>query len=67
MTSDDTANDLRIPGLVVPVGTPGRGKNFSYRYRYSAEKARQTLGMKFRDKSETLKDIIDDYKSRGWC
>ncbi|KAI1787249.1 D-lactaldehyde dehydrogenase [Ganoderma leucocontextum] len=32
----------------------------------SNEKAKRVLGIPFRKMSETLKDILDDYRARGW-
>ena len=32
----------------------------------SNEKAKRILGITFRTVPETLKDILDDYRARGW-
>ena len=32
----------------------------------SSEKAKRVLGITFKTMPETLKDILDDYRARGW-
>lgn len=58
-------NGLNTPGLVIPFGT--HGKDYPYRLRFDSTKARTVLGMEFRrNKLDTTKDIIDDFKARGF-
>ena len=59
-------NELKIPGVDAPKGTPGKGKDFVYTIRYDTSKARKVLGVEFRDKKTTTKDTIEDFKARGW-
>ena len=44
MSLVDEVNSLRIPGLRVAVGKPGRGKDFKYRLRYANDKSQKVLG-----------------------
>ncbi|KAH8110872.1 NAD-binding protein [Phellopilus nigrolimitatus] len=62
----DAANELKLPGLTVPTGTPGAGKDFEYNYWHNSAKARTVLGIEFRDKKLTTKDSIESLKARGW-
>ncbi|KAH8110863.1 NAD-binding protein [Phellopilus nigrolimitatus] len=62
----DAANELKLPGLTVPTGTPGAGKDFEYKSWYSSAKARTVLGIEFHDKKSTAKDSIENLKARGW-
>ncbi|PAV17628.1 D-lactaldehyde dehydrogenase [Pyrrhoderma noxium] len=63
----DIVNELKIPGVDAPKGTPGKGKDFAYTIRYDVSKARKVLGIEFRDKTTTTtKDTIEDFKARGW-
>ena len=34
--------------------------------RYSPDKERRLLGIKFRSLEETTKDTLEDFKARGW-
>ncbi|KAH8110868.1 hypothetical protein DFH11DRAFT_1880257 [Phellopilus nigrolimitatus] len=60
----DAANELKFPGLTVPTGTPGAGKDFEYNSWYSSAKARTVLGIEFRDKKSTAKDSIENLKAQ---
>lgn len=40
----DEVNNLWIPGVSVPVGKPGRGKDVKYKLRYSNDKSKEVLG-----------------------
>ncbi|KAH8109989.1 NAD-binding protein [Phellopilus nigrolimitatus] len=62
----DVVNELKLPGVTVPVGTPGAGKSFKYEYWYNNAKARTVLGIEFRDKKTTAKDSIESLKAHGW-
>lgn len=63
----DAVNELNIPGLDVPQGTPGAGGTAKFRVRYRNEKARTLLGLEFRDKLTIARDTIADIQSKGWC
>ena len=64
--ADDIVNELKIPGVDAPKGTPGKGKDFAYTIRYDVSKAKNVLGIEFRDKMTTTKDTIEDFKAQGW-
>jgi nucleoside-diphosphate-sugar epimerase len=64
--SVDVVNELHVPGLDVQVGQPGAGKSFQYKIWFSNHRAKSLLGLQFRDKVSTARDIIEDFKSRGW-
>lgn len=59
-------NELNIPGLDVPKGTPGAGETFKFRVRYRNEKARTVLGIEFRDKLTIARDTVADIQAKGW-
>ncbi|KAH8109991.1 hypothetical protein DFH11DRAFT_1746818 [Phellopilus nigrolimitatus] len=63
-SSFDVANELKLPGVTVPVGTPGSGKSFKYDYWYNNAKARTVFEIKFRDKKTTSKESIENLKSK---
>ncbi|EJD07759.1 D-lactaldehyde dehydrogenase [Fomitiporia mediterranea MF3/22] len=62
----DAANALDMQGLDVPKGKPGSGKTFKYKFTFDSTKARNVLGIQFRDKLTTARDTIEDFRSRGW-
>ncbi|KAL5521232.1 hypothetical protein ACEPAG_9155 [Sanghuangporus baumii] len=62
----DVANQLDIPDADFPIGTPGEGKQFSFKVRFDPKKARSTLGLQFRDMGQTTRDVVKDFVSRGW-
>lgn len=35
-------------------------------FQYAPEKQRRLLGVPFRTLEQTTKDILDDFKARGW-
>ncbi|KAL5483361.1 hypothetical protein ACEPAI_8592 [Sanghuangporus weigelae] len=61
----DTANQLNISDADFPIGTPGEGKQFSFKVRFDPKKARSILGLQFRDMGQT-RDIVKDFESRVW-
>ncbi|EJD07758.1 NAD-binding protein [Fomitiporia mediterranea MF3/22] len=60
----DAANSLGLPD--VPQGTPGAGKDFKYKFVYDSSRAKNVLGIQFRDIKTTTKDTVEDFKKRGW-
>ncbi|TDL16059.1 NAD-binding protein [Rickenella mellea] len=62
----DAANTLSIPGVNVPKGEPGAGAKVTHRHVYDTTRAKEELGIKFIDMKTTAKDMIDDFKKRGW-
>lgn len=50
----------------MPKGNPGYGVHLKFKQVYDSKRAREVLGIQFRDKSATAKDIIVDFKGRGW-
>lgn len=64
--SVDTVRDLDIPGLESQVGEPGAGKGYECKISFANTRAKTLLGMQFRDKTSTARDIVQDFISRGW-
>ncbi|THH09441.1 hypothetical protein EW145_g2001 [Phellinidium pouzarii] len=62
----DAVNELKIPGVYAPVGSPGAGEDFQYTTRLDNTKARTVLGLEFRDKRATARDSVHDFCARGW-
>lgn len=62
----DVVNELEVPGLDTQTGEPGAGKNFNYKIRFSNDRSRNMLGLQYRDKISTARDIVADFKSHGW-
>ncbi|THH09440.1 hypothetical protein EW145_g2000 [Phellinidium pouzarii] len=62
----DAVNELNIPEVDAPIGTPGMGKDFKYAMHFDNTKARTVLKLNFRDKLETARDSVKDFRSRGW-
>ena len=60
----DVVNDLKIPGVVAPTGTPGAGKAVEHKQIYSTKAANSVLGMKFKDMSTIAKDTAESLKAR---
>ncbi|TEB29189.1 D-lactaldehyde dehydrogenase [Coprinellus micaceus] len=52
------------PGHEILKGFPIEEK--AYRVRYSTEKQEKLLGLKYHTKEETTRDILEDFKKRGW-
>jgi nucleoside-diphosphate-sugar epimerase len=52
------------PGHEILKGFPIEEK--AYRVRYSTEKQERLLGLKYHTKEETTRDILEDFKKRGW-
>ena len=65
-TVDDTANTLNIPGVRVPVGKPGSGATVQHVQVFSSTRAKTVLGLEFKEKGDTLRDIIASFKEKGW-
>ncbi|KAH9893507.1 NAD-P-binding protein [Cubamyces lactineus] len=58
-----------LPGLSKihpPTTTSTEGKASYPRLEYSSEKAKKKLGMVFRPLEVTLRDMVDDFRKRGW-
>jgi len=64
----DTVNSLQIPGLPdsVPIGDPGAGKSFAFKKTYRSDAAKDILGVTFRDKATTARDIVVNFQERGF-
>ncbi|KAI0325903.1 NAD-P-binding protein [Cubamyces sp. BRFM 1775] len=65
----DAAHDMGIlPGLskIHPPRASATEKTPYPRLEYSSEKAKQMLGMVFRPLEITLRDMVDDFRKRGW-
>ncbi|KAH9896115.1 NAD-P-binding protein [Cubamyces lactineus] len=65
----DAARSLEIlPGLSKLHATTSRQKGAELRPHlvFSGEKARQKLGIVYKTVPETLKDLVEDFRSRGW-
>ena len=61
----NTARDLNyFPKL--DKGDPHRSDGVPPARICSNEKAKRVLGIKFRTMPETLKDVVDDYRTLGW-
>ncbi len=45
-------------------GNPGLPQNIVF--RYDSTKGRKILGLKYRDLAETIRDMMADFKKRGW-
>lgn len=65
-SSVDVINGLHIEGVSAQIGDPGAGRGFNFQIRYSHEKAEKLLGLQFRNKVATAKDIVEDFRQRGW-
>lgn len=48
----------------IPKGFPL--ENSVYKIRFNQEKQEKLLGLRFRTKEETTKDILEDFSKRGW-
>lgn len=62
----DVANELKIPGVDLQIGTPGSGKNVMGQVVFSSKKSRDVLGIQYIDMRTTAKDTITSYKEHGW-
>ncbi|KAL0958645.1 hypothetical protein HGRIS_013981 [Hohenbuehelia grisea] len=63
----DAANSLSPPpDRPLPKGRPGAGKSAVHQIQYDARKAQRILGLKYRTKEETLRDVLEDLKVKGW-
>ncbi|KAL5504579.1 hypothetical protein ACEPAH_7240 [Sanghuangporus vaninii] len=60
-----TVNSLKLPGINAPSSTEYKG--IPYKLRFDCTKARTVLGIELHHgRAETAKDIIDDFKERGF-
>ncbi|KAL0948587.1 hypothetical protein HGRIS_011146 [Hohenbuehelia grisea] len=63
----DAANSLSPPpDRPLPKGRPGAGKSAVHQIQYDTSKAQRILGLKYRTKEETLRDVLADLKVKGW-
>ncbi|KAK0448418.1 D-lactaldehyde dehydrogenase [Desarmillaria tabescens] len=65
----DAANSLSpspIPSHHLPMGVPGAGVGASYLMSYRTEKQATILGINFRTKAETARDVLTDFERLGW-
>lgn len=61
----NTARDLNyFPKL--DKGDPARANGVSPPRICTGEKAKRMLGISYRKMPETLRDVLDDYRARGW-
>ena len=63
----DAVNELAIPGITAPTGTPGAGKVLQHKQIYNTTKSRTVLGVQYKDKPSTAKDSLANFKERGWA
>lgn len=54
------------PGHETPIGFPLGDKEKVYKVGYSKAKQERLLGLRFRTKEETTKDILKDFAKRRW-
>lgn len=54
------------PGHEVPKGFPLEEEDKVYKVKYRREKQDKLLGLKFRTKEETTRDILEDFAKREW-
>ncbi|KAK0479097.1 D-lactaldehyde dehydrogenase [Armillaria luteobubalina] len=65
----DVANSLSpspIPSHRLPVGVPGAGAGAQYLMSYRTDKQARILGVKFRTKVDTARDVLTDFERLGW-
>jgi len=60
----DTVNELKIPGVVAPTGTPGAGNGHQHQQVYSAAAAQKILGMSFIDRPTSARGTVESLKER---
>ncbi len=61
----DVANSLS-PSRRLPVGVPGAGARASYLMSYRTDKQARILGLNFRTKADTARDVLTDFEQLGW-
>ncbi|KAF8873071.1 D-lactaldehyde dehydrogenase [Infundibulicybe gibba] len=61
----DTAHSIES-SPVMNRGNPGAGVNAAHKIRYSNAKGVSLLGMEYRGKEEVARDMLADFKRRGW-
>ncbi|KAK0232517.1 D-lactaldehyde dehydrogenase [Armillaria fumosa] len=65
----DVANSLTpspIPSRRLPIGVPGAGAGAKYLMSYRTDKQARILGVKFRTKADTARDVLTDFGRLGW-
>lgn len=51
----------------LPAGDPAADlSKVTYPLKYDTSKSRNLLGLKYREKEETAKDIIAQFREKGW-
>ncbi len=50
----------------LPVGVPGAGARASYLMSYRTDKQARLLGLNFRTKADTARDVLTDFEQLGW-
>ncbi|TFY75277.1 hypothetical protein EWM64_g8735 [Hericium alpestre] len=64
----DVANSIEPPPIAyIAKGKPGATKGKAYAIDYDTAKCNRILGIKFRSLQETVRDILVDFKRRGWA
>lgn len=61
----DVANSLSLSRRL-PVGIPGAGAGASYLMSYRTDKQARILGLDFRTKADTARDVLTDFERLGW-
>ena len=61
----DVANSLSLSRRL-PVGIPGAGAGASYLMSYRTDKLARILGLDFRTKADTARDVLTDFERLGW-
>ena len=62
----DILNAKPIPGVTVPVGTPGNGKNAVRTHIFEPVKPAKLLGLTYRPVEETVHETILQAVELGW-
>ncbi|KAJ3526557.1 hypothetical protein NMY22_g10117 [Coprinellus aureogranulatus] len=66
----DVANSLKEAGVYsgkeLPKGFPDINESKVYMTNYDTSKEKRILGVKYRTMKETTRDILEDFRRRGW-
>lgn len=65
----DVANSINpspIPSHTLPKGVPGAGADAVYLFQFDTTKQARILGIKFRSKEDSARDLLEDFERRGW-
>lgn len=62
----DILNARPIPGVEVPVGTPGNGKNAVRTHIFEPVKPAKLLGLTYKPAAETVYDTVAQAIELGW-